>query len=785
MGSCALVAVTLLCHMACRTLPADSFSVKLVSNIGLVLTELVALGLCVVAYLWNRGRRDRWLWIWVGLWLALNVFADSVWAYYEVGLRVQVPRPGVPDIGYLASYLVAFVAVIIMARQVSGSLRAIETSLDAMMFTIGAAALGWPLVLGPLLDTSGPGLKYWVTLAYPVGDLLILLAFVSFFFALAGTARKRPPGYLIAVCAAFLTQMVADGAYFLITARGGTYGSGSWLDLLWQLAFAIAGVAALMGLRAERERCPAAADGTASARGHLYRGGLSSSHYRILLPYVALPIIAGMMAVQLESDGWRWDRDAQALAYLGFALVALLVCRQYVVLTQNRRLNLRLSLISSQLEDRVGDLADLNERLETLNDQSHRLNSLREVRAVAESGLDLACAFVRCEGGWISLKDDEGTQKVTVTRGHVALHRPGDANFNAVEVATSVVRAVPLEVRGETLGTMWLVRPAQDAQGPDMLPVIAAHVATAIENTRSYEEALHLAERDPLTGLYNHRGIHKRLAGEGLRAQQNGCELSLIMIDMDDFKLLNDTYGHPAGDAVLRQVSDEIRGVLRHADLAGRVGGDEMLVVLPNTGSEGAAQFSDRLRSTLAARPCITEQGAFISIRVSLGLATFPEDTRSLAQLVDIADANLYASKQQGGNTATASQCPEEELPDAQGILRVAGKLLDVVGARDHYTRSHSEHVTLYALSLGESLGLPEESLNTLHVAAMLHDVGKIGVSGHLLRRPSSLSPAEQDLMRRHAPRWERLSRRSGRGRHPAARTDPSRGRCLFRHDAR
>ena len=654
MGSCALIVATFLYYAACKVLPTGSFALLAVSDLGFVLIELVALALCIVAFVWNKGKSDRWLWIWLGLWLALNVFGDSAWDYYEVVLRVGVPSPGIPDLGYLASYLVTFVVVIVLARQVAGNLRAVETLLDAAMFTVGAAALGWPLVLGPLLDTAGPGLGYWVTLAYPIGDLLIVLAFVSLFFALAGTGRRRPPGYLVAISVTFLFQVVADGGYFVMAARSDAYGPGSWLDLIWLLAFAISGVAALMSMRAGRERSQARLHGLSWARPRPHPGGVSSIHYRILIPYTPLPIIAGMMAVQLESSGWRWDRDAQVLAYLGFTLVALLVCRQYVVLTQNRRLNHSLSVISSELEDRVGELADLNERLEALSDRSHRLNSLREVRAVAESGLDLACAFVRCEGGWISLRDGEGTPRVTATQGSVALHRPGDADFNAVEVAGGVLRAVPLEVRGEILGTMWLVRPADEAQGPDMLPVIAAHIATAIENTRSYEEALLLAERDPLTSLYNHRGIHKRLAGESLRAQQNGCELSLIMMDMDDFKLLNDTYGHPAGDAMLRQVSDEIRGVLRHADLAGRVGGDEILIVLPNTGSAGAAQFSDRLLSTLAARPCITEQGASIPIRVSLGLATFPDDTQSLAQLVGIADANLYASKQRGGNTATA-----------------------------------------------------------------------------------------------------------------------------------
>ena len=176
------------------------------------------------------------------------------------------------------------------------------------------------------------------------------------------------------------------------------------------------------------------------------------------------------------------------------------------------------------------------------------------------------------------------------------------------------------------------------------------------------------------------------------------------MIDLDDFKVLNDTYGHPAGDAVLRQVSDAIRAVLRHADLAGRVGGDELLIVLPNTGPEGAFQLSERLRAALAARPYLTAAGAPVMVRLSLGVATFPEDAQSLGRLLEMADANLYASKQRGGDTTTGGW-PRGQADDAvQGTLGLAGRLLNVVGARDHYTRRHSESVVVHALSLGETL---------------------------------------------------------------------------------
>jgi diguanylate cyclase (GGDEF)-like protein len=312
------------------------------------------------------------------------------------------------------------------------------------------------------------------------------------------------------------------------------------------------------------------------------------------------------------------------------------------------------------------------------------------------------------------------------------------------------LRTIPLSIRGESLGAIWLVRPVASGPGADLLPVIAAHLATALDNAKRYEEALHLAERDPLTGLFNHRGIHRRLAGAALRAQQNGTELSLVMIDLDDFKVLNDTYGHPAGDTVLKQVSDAIRAVLRHADLAGRVGGDELLVVLPSTGREGAFQLSERLRSALAARPYLTAEGAPVLVRLSSGVATFPEDAQSLGQLIETADANLYASKQRGGDTTTGSSPHARADTAVQGPFGVAGRLLNVVGARDHYTRRHSENVVLHALSLGETLGLPDDSLRTLYAAAILHDVGNIGVPADLLRSAAPLTAGEREIVRRH-----------------------------------
>ncbi len=344
------------------------------------------------------------------------------------------------------------------------------------------------------------------------------------------------------------------------------------------------------------------------------------------MPYATLPVLAATLSVQASRQNWRWDLGTTVLVLMSATIVFLLVWRQYVALLQNRRLYTNLSDISQELENRVADLAQMNQRLEDLNDSSHRLTSLRQPLAVARAGLQTACDFTGSPGGWISI--GEGADYTVLTYGVVEGIPYGDPEVIEDARQRGVLRVVPLRIRDRTLGTMLLLEASQPVVSTDLLPLVAAHLASALDNAKRYDEALQLAERDPLTGLFNHRGIHRRLAGEALRAQQSDSQLSLIMIDLDDFKVLNDTYGHVAGDLVLRQVSDAIRSVLRHADLAGRVGGDELLLVLPNTGADGALQLGERLRTALAARPYLTAEGESVPVYLSLGAATMPDDTR-------------------------------------------------------------------------------------------------------------------------------------------------------------
>ena len=743
-GGIALVGCLVAFEAVCLLLDDGSRARALFSDFASVALEAVALALCCVALVRTKENRGRWVWGFVVAWLALNVIGDTMWGVYGA-LGQATPQPGPLAIPYLASYAAAIGAVLIAACKACGRLRTIEAFLDATMFTIGVSGLTWNWLLGPQLEVVRPGAELWVNLAYPIADLVILFAFTSFFLRVQESAETPRPYYVV-LCVAFLALMAADTGH----AATDNYSPGGWLDAVWLLAFVLAGIAALLEIQAAG-RGGSKRSGVPESSALAGRPGFGSSRWRLLIPYTSIPIVATMLFVKLRASDWWWTPEAWVLTFLGLALIVLLLVRQYIALAQNRRLNLTLTHTSSQLAEKLNALSDLNARLEGLNGQIHVLNGLRDQRSITEEGLRMACSFAKAPGGWITLRNEQGIQLVTATVGPVALHRPGESRFNALEVAKGVLAAVPIENRAENLGTLWLVRPENTERTPALLSVIAAQIGTALDNTKSYQEALHLAERDALTGLFNHRGIHKRLAGETLRAQQNHTELSLIMIDVDDFKALNDTYGHPVGDSVLRHLSDGIRAVLRHADLAGRVGGDELLLVLPNTTREGAIQLGSRLHEGLRSKPYMTEGGDVIRAYVSLGVATFPTDADSLAGLIEIADTNLYLSKQKGGDAVTGGIFEVTEPPETASILGVAGKLLDVVGARDHYTRKHSERVAVYALSLGHSLGLSDASLSTLHIAAMLHDVGKIGVSADLLRKPSTLNPAEQDMVRRHA----------------------------------
>ncbi len=221
-----------------------------------------------------------------------------------------------------------------------------------------------------------------------------------------------------------------------------------------------------------------------------------------------------------------------------------------------------------------------------------------------------------------------------------------------------IVAMLPLVAKGQSIGLVELFSKSPivfDAERLSLARTMANEAAMALENARLYEDARKLADRDPLTGFYNHRFLHERLGEEVVRSQRGRRPLSVLMLDLDDFKLVNDTFGHLFGDRVLTWTADLIRSTLRSSDIPARYGGDEFAIVLPETSGDEAQWAAERILAAFRDRPFISEGRGPVPIGVSIGAATFPVDGRTATELIAAADRALYRVKDDGGNDAAGA----------------------------------------------------------------------------------------------------------------------------------
>ena len=270
------------------------------------------------------------------------------------------------------------------------------------------------------------------------------------------------------------------------------------------------------------------------------------------------------------------------------------------------------------------------------------------------------------------------------------------------------------------------------------------------QQEEALREAQEQADRDPLTGLLNHRTFHKRLEEEAARFQRDGKSLAVIMLDLDNFKFFNDCYGHVLGDQVLRQVAARLQAVCRSYDTLARFGGDEFALLLPGVDSSMPAQIEARLQADLSGltfRP--DGQITTIPITVSLGAALLSSLSLDHHEMLQQADERLRRAKT-GGNVDTEA---DEVRASARGTVAgfsMLDALVTAVDNKDRYTCRHSEDVMDYSLMIARELGLDAAVQRTVSVAALLHDVGKIGVPDAILRKPGKLTEQEFAAIKQH-----------------------------------
>jgi len=288
----------------------------------------------------------------------------------------------------------------------------------------------------------------------------------------------------------------------------------------------------------------------------------------------------------------------------------------------------------------------------------------------------------------------------------------------------------------------------------NLLTTMVREVAVLVENAQLYAEAKQRANTDELTGLFNHRFFHQCLDEEIARCSRFGEMFCLLYIDLDLFKIYNDTQGHLEGDEILRIASQEIKSSIRMIDISFRYGGDEFAVILPYTQLDGAHKVGERIRKAIES--LMDTKGA--AITCSVGIASWPTDGLMREDIIKAADAALYFAKQTGRNrTCLASEVAlsellkmERKLKGETAVLNTIYALAATVDAKDHHTYGHSKKVAKYAAEIAEALGYSQERIATIRAAGLLHDIGKIGISDQLLTKDGPLSIEDWEPIRTH-----------------------------------
>ena len=214
------------------------------------------------------------------------------------------------------------------------------------------------------------------------------------------------------------------------------------------------------------------------------------------------------------------------------------------------------------------------------------------------------------------------------------------------------VIAVPLYFEGGLIGIFGMLSKQKeflDSRQISLVEVMCNQAATSIANAKMHAEIERMATTDGLTGLYNHRVFQQKLTEELKRSERHETPLSLLLTDIDFFKKVNDTYGHPVGDLVLKGVSKVLLHEIRDIDIAARYGGEEFVVILPGTDSAGAKNSAERLRKAIMAET-FSSDGRTLKVTTSIGIATVPADARTKEELIEKTDQALYHAKHNGRN---------------------------------------------------------------------------------------------------------------------------------------
>ena len=319
----------------------------------------------------------------------------------------------------------------------------------------------------------------------------------------------------------------------------------------------------------------------------------------------------------------------------------------------------------------------------------------------------------------------------------------------------------------------------------NLVSFFSNYMGMFIHNVQLLEQTNKYANTDTLTSLYNHRGFQEILANELVKAKDNNKPLSVVMFDVNNISKINRELGHAKGDEVIKTIADKISQNIRATDSAGRYGGDEIAVIMPDTDTKDAKYLAEYITYCLSC--CFVDDVG--PIKVSVGISTYPECTIDQEKLLILAEQAMFISQAKGykeGMSAIISSSDfnfwddvalnsfaevlakrhsqiginfeeelvhkfnQEEIVNHNHLMEMVTSLAGAIDAKDPYTKGHSTSVSRYAEALARAVNLPEHEVERIKIGALLHDVAKIGIPESVLKKPGKLDDDEWEIMKQH-----------------------------------
>lgn len=346
------------------------------------------------------------------------------------------------------------------------------------------------------------------------------------------------------------------------------------------------------------------------------------------------------------------------------------------------------------------------------------------------------------------------------------------------------VSILPMISVNKCIGVMLIADRYVD-QSEKLYNYIVNHVALTIDNMNLVEKSQEHFNTDGLTQLYNHRGFQECLNKELKNAEDHHSKLSIVMLDVNNISKINRELGHVKGDEVIKLVAEKVKNNLRKSDIAGRYGGDEIAMILPNTDISEAKYIAEYITYSLSC--CFVDDVG--PVKVAVGIASYPECAKTQEKLLILAEQAMYISQAKGykdGMSAIISSADfnfwddaalksyaeiiskrhaqiginfeeellhkfnSEQINSQNHLEEIAKSLAGAIDAKDPYTKGHSTSVSRYSEALARAINLPETEVERISLGALLHDVGKIGIPENVLKKPDKLSEEEWNIMKQH-----------------------------------